>query len=524
MDQIKLKYRRFRLPIIDEKEIRYLFEDDDPDILTSDLPQDQQTQVFRPFEKATDKKGEPGLLQTETGRFFYNLDITTIEKRLSNGYYKRPKDYTADVKKLAKDARTVGDEERQIKAKELFDNVEVDMNQIGFEHPQLVAELENVYKRELEREKEMVERAKQRAREEGRKLDSVMSNVPPQNTMGSSTDASTGPIRLGEPLTNGLVHHPITPSNPSSYSNDITDLSDLDPRDKSNSTSIPSQENADVEMTNSDEMPSIEKDSYSSFGPSAQTRPMDSYTGPPRTVEERKLNPNDLSQRSFMTSMAPGSQPADYTNDASTTSSDKRNTGSSADKDFGTQSQNLSQSQSFKDGPDLSEFHTQTETNSQLPDTASNTQTPQSSGGRPDSDRSDSLSQGQRLSQTEQSFSQTPTSTPILQETSKAALANILNEGPPPGPQHMDPTGLPPVVIDRNYTEACIHHFSVRSSGCSVEQLEQLYSAIMSEVWNSRHEWNRRVLMETVKKRFDEEVRDIEELQGRALASQEEQD
>lgn len=181
MDQIKTKYKKFRTGVIDEALIRYLFEEDDPTIVTTDLPlEERRMDPSRPYEKATDDHGEPGLVHVASGKFFYNMEVVTIEKRLSNGYYKRPKDFAADIKKLAKDAKAIDDPERLIKANELLTNVEVDTDNIGVETPWLVAELENVYARELKREKEMVEKAKQAAAAEGRRIDAIPSNVPRQ--------------------------------------------------------------------------------------------------------------------------------------------------------------------------------------------------------------------------------------------------------------------------------------------------------------------------------------------------------
>ena len=68
-----------------------------------------------------------------------------------------------------------------------------------------------------------------------------------------------------------------------------------------------------------------------------------------------------------MTPLAEGSDIRDYTNYASTTSSDKRNTGSSADKN--TQSTN-----GKPELPDTELFGGPVEGNSQVPDTRANTQ------------------------------------------------------------------------------------------------------------------------------------------------------
>ena len=376
MDQIKLKNKKFRTGVIDEGQIEYLYEEEDPNVVSTDLPSEQRhLDQSRPYEKATDDHGEPGLIHVATGKFFYNLEIVTIEKRLSNGYYKRPRDFAADIKKLAKDAKAIGDQERIIKANELLTNVEVDMESIGVQAPQLVAELENVYARESKREKAMVEKAKELAAAEGRELKTIVSNVPPPNRGASSADQSIGPIVLGQPITNGVVHHPITPSDPSQpstltngYSAGISDLSDLQGHHNSNSTSGPSRGEGDIQFSNSDDIQSNERDTQSSsFGPSAQTRPLDSYTGGPTSLEHRRSIPGSLSQRSVITPMAEGSNLRDYTNYASTTSSEKRNTGSSGDKNTQSTTEKL-------DGPDFSMFGEAVEGNSQLPDTRGNTQ------------------------------------------------------------------------------------------------------------------------------------------------------
>ena len=221
MDQIKLKHKRFRAPIIDEKSIRYLFEEQNPDVVTTDLPLEEQKrqnqQLFRPFELSKDSKGNPGLLEVATDKFYYNLDTVTMEKRLSNGYYKRPKDFLADVKTLAKDARTAGDPERTLKANELVANVEVDMTMVE-QNTALVAECEAVYARELERERQAMAKAAQSGRQggdgkataggggDGDQHNTMMLEsdlmLPPQqdghNTTITTTDQSSGPVMLGE--------------------------------------------------------------------------------------------------------------------------------------------------------------------------------------------------------------------------------------------------------------------------------------------------------------------------------------
>ena len=377
MDQIKLRYKKFRTGVIDENQIRYLYEEEDPNIITTDLPpEERQPDPSRPFEKAKDDHGELGLINQASGKFFYNMEIVTIEKRLSNGYYKRPKDFASDIKKLAKDAKAIDDQDRLIKANELQANVEVDMENIAVQEPWLVHELENVYTRETRREREMMEKAKRIAAIEGRELTIIPSNVPPRDIGASATDQSVGPIVLGQPLMNGLTRHPTAPSNPSQPSTltnglsaGLSDLSNLHGHHQSNGTSVPSRGEGNIHTSISDDAPSTERETQdSSFGPSAQTRPLGSYTGGPASIDQRRSIPGSLSQRSLITPLAEGSNLADYTNYASTTSSDKRNTGSSA-ADKNTQS-----TTGKVEGPDFSAVHDMAEANSQLPDTRVNTQ------------------------------------------------------------------------------------------------------------------------------------------------------
>ena len=156
----------------------------------------------------------------------------------------------------------------------------------------------------------------------------------------SATDQSIGQIVLGQPLMNGLTHHPTTPSNPSQPSTftnglsaGLSDLSNLHGHHQSNDSSVPSRGEGKIHISLSDNASSSERDTQdSSFGPSAQTRPLDFYTEDSASIDQHRSIPEGLSQRSLITPLAEGSKLADYTNITSTTSSDERNTGSSAYK------------------------------------------------------------------------------------------------------------------------------------------------------------------------------------------------
>jgi ATPase family AAA domain-containing protein 2 len=354
MDQIRTKYRKFRTGVIEEHQIRYLYDEADPGTVSSDLHTELLARAsFRPYEIGKDAHGEPGLVESGTGKFFYNLDTVTIEKRLSNGYYKRPRDFLADVKRLAKDARAINDQERLLKANELLTNVEVDIEGIELGQAALAAECERVYQRELVREKEAVAKAEKEAGEDGSmRPPPVFSNVPHGGaSQPSSVNPSTGPITLGEPVNDRrmLLQNimPVTPLRLASSSvttNGAYATADGG-SDLNGSASHQADAEGDTNMTNSDPRPNSHEQSHghstdtqrtqhtssSSFGPSAQPRPPHSYTAPSQQMRQASGMSAPLSQKSNFTPMAAGSQATDYHNSASTTqtTSGKKNSGSS---------------------------------------------------------------------------------------------------------------------------------------------------------------------------------------------------
>ncbi|MCJ1321171.1 hypothetical protein MMC15_006515 [Xylographa vitiligo] len=489
MEQIRLKFKRFRTGVIDESQIRYLYDEEDHNIVVSDLPhEDRQLALFRPFEKGTDDSGEPGLVDQASGKFFYNMEIVTIEKRLSNGYYKRPKDFLVDIKKMTKDAKAIGDADRLLKANELQANVEVDIGMIETDNPALAAECEAVYIRERKREEEKVEKAKQAAAAEGRQPEPILSNVPPRD-LGTSAEDSSGAIMLGQATTNGILH-PITPSRPSlpstltnGLSGNISDLSNLQGHHESNGTSVPSR-GEDLPMTNSDDT-STNRETQSSWGPSAQTRPLSHHTGGPASLQQRLSYPGSLSQRSAITPMAEGSNPNMYSNDASSTSSDKRMTGSSGA--LNTQSTH----QGRLEGPDLSIIPGPPSAHSQLPDTqgmqpSASRMSPELRLISPIGDPSSQGSTQKSNSNSSQSQLASQSSHPPVPPFSKpSGIPFLLNASPPTTPAH------PPLVTEQAAANAFLHELVKETSACSVEQLEQVYSALMSELWRTRGQWNR---------------------------------
>ncbi|KAM3418233.1 hypothetical protein BST61_g4234 [Cercospora zeina] len=201
MEQIKMKYRKFRNGPIEETQIAYLFDDSDPQVLSTDLSHEQRQQqaLFRPFEVAQDAKGVAGLREVATDKFYYNLDIVTIEKRLSNGYYKRPKDFLADVKRLSKDAKESGDQDRLLKANEMLTNVEVDMGTLEQQQPALVAECEAVHEREQARERARLTKLRE-AQRKGENVPTIGAPDAPVGDTSKTTTEDSGGIILGQQI------------------------------------------------------------------------------------------------------------------------------------------------------------------------------------------------------------------------------------------------------------------------------------------------------------------------------------
>lgn len=521
MDQIRQKFKKFRTGVIDESQIRYLYDEEDPATVSTDLPHELRQQArFRPFETGTDDHGSLGLVEVASGKFYYNLDTVTIEKRLSNGYYKRPKDFLADIKKLTKDAKTADDQERLLKANELQANVEVDMGHIEITEPALAVECESVYVREMQREREKMEKAKQAAAAEGRPAATIPSNVPPQDSGTTAETVSSGPIILGQPMMNGQpiqqLVHPLTPSRPSrhstltnGYSGGISDLAEMGGQGPhSNGSSGQSQGDGDVHMVNSDDGPPTERETQnSSFGQSAQYRPPHSYTGVPPLHQRERSALGTLSQKGAITPMISGSQPRDYANDASTTTSDKRTSDRSSGAYVNTQSTNGPQGPGGQEGPDLGMHGGVATCGSQLPNTQGTKQGSTVPGAdlTPSTEFSHSQSSVPNSSQS-QSQSQPGSQPPVPafhapSRPQNASIHSLLNDEAPP-----------PLIVDAAFLGRMLNDMVRHTSGCSVEQLEQVNTSMMDWIWRSRDDWNRTKVAAKVMEIFNEVLEDMREI------------
>lgn len=80
------------------------------------------------------------------------------------------------------------------------------------------------------------------------------------------------------------------------------------------------------------------------------------------------------------------------------------------------------------------------------------------------------------------------------------------------------------LIIDHAYTSYLLETLITDTSGCSVEQLEQIHSALMSEIWRTRDQWDRGKVARRVGGVFREVLDDIRACQGMATGSMEIED
>ncbi|KAJ4343865.1 TAT-binding protein-like protein 7, AAA ATPase [Didymella glomerata] len=501
MDNLKKKHRRFFKPILEPSWWSYLLDEQNPNRITSDLDREQQEAegMTRPWEASTDNKGVGVLLHIESGNKYYNLDLSQIEQRLSNGYYKRPKDFLFDIKTLAKDSKTFQDAERTLKANEMVANVEVDIDSwftgTDAQYGWLTKECDALYERELHRVKKAQEKRK-KAITDGEEVPPEVAPIPPEQSL-TTTENTSGPIVLGEPIPR---FPPVTPTRA--------------PHDQSlsNGTSGEhSQQNGSTVPSRAAEEDSIMPDSQQDVTASTQA---DLHFQTPSRPNTQLTQKSQTSARTFVN---PNMLPHDYYNSASTTTSGNQTSKRSSDNKFGTQSSN---GVSHAGLPDL----VAPAGGSQLPDTQGAPESfyrrfeldpplsPQHSANSSFNSEQHFLSQrsGSPPSQTSQpsQASQMPAPAPPAH---KSNIVDILAE-PQPEPQ---------VILEEASLMQLHSKLVSSSSGCSLEQLEQVNAALMDTIWAHRREYNRNKVISAVADTFNVIIEDIETMQKILQPSQE---
>jgi hypothetical protein len=531
MDQIHRKYRKFRQPVIPINQIAYLFAEQDPNYVRPDLAEGEQ----RPYEIARDREGTEGIRDTVTGKFYYNLETTTIEERLANGYYCRPRDFYADINRLYNDAKNIGDRERALKANELRTNVEVDVTDIEQQLANMGIRFEEIYQRQLSRAKEQAVRAAKKAA-----MQNVVDLVQTDITQENDSD-SQGPVGIAFPTGGASTTRArFQVMSPHGHGHEPSSSSHL-----TNGNSVPSRHNGDdTEMGGMDEETQPHSAPYMPppWGAAAGSRVLGEST-------RATAGTTQISQVSAITTVPPGMSPSAIANDASTTKTSDPSTGNRG-SDWSTQRTNGLQ-------------NSNPEEQSQMPDTQrDNTQQFASQG--PSQSTSDSQwphsqaagvlrgvihphphSQQQQHSPTSsQQAHPGPPSAPARPPaaagagtTSATALSNILNDEPSHNTSSANSSSLresgvsaasttnssqhQQAVVDEVGLGRFLETIADKTSGCTIEQLEQINCELMDEIWKTRHEWNRTKVLTGLRAVFNETIADIEALQGLEASSQE---
>ncbi|KAI8960293.1 AAA-domain-containing protein [Daldinia sp. FL1419] len=490
MDQIKRKYKAFRSPIIPLSQYQYLFDEANPNYVRPDVADAPP----RPYVISHDKEGAPGLLETATGKFYYNLDTVTIETRLAHGYYVNPNVFLKDVKSFEHDAKNLGDKALWLKADELATNVSVDVSDISDKLARIDWDAE--WKREQfrKRESRRIHRARKREALANQNGEKSLQGTLPVDLQKSHTTTAHFQVIGEDAITNG----------DSSLSHDII-----------NGTSIPSRAlDDDATMTDIDSQPPPGGLNLP-MQPPSQWPAMPLHQSLHTSTQATTGGTNQFSQISAVQSLPPGVSPSALINDASTT---KTSDPSNRSSNFSTQAINGT-------------HHDQSSSGEHLVDTQpypGNSQATSSDEQWPHS-QAHGLLRGY-IPQPGSFHGSRVQASPAGGKSSHApSMANILNDAPADEPvqsqsQSHRQSGVSSasqqVELDDGQAYYFLESLTERTSGCTIEQLQQIYREMMVELWRTRGEHNRMKVLNSVTRVFNEAINEIESVQGMLQPSQ----
>jgi SpoVK/Ycf46/Vps4 family AAA+-type ATPase len=146
LDIFKVRYKRFKKPIIDDSYLIHLF--------------DEISDPNSNYQIKDDK-----ILEISTNKLYTNIDLEVIEERLWNGYYSEPRQFLRDLELILKDANVFGERERILKANEMYAHAVVGVEEIEVQFPLLVQQWKEVSVREKQRKLEYMALQKEREKE-----------------------------------------------------------------------------------------------------------------------------------------------------------------------------------------------------------------------------------------------------------------------------------------------------------------------------------------------------------------------
>lgn len=478
MDQINRKYKKFRQPVIPPAQIEYLFAESDPNFVRPDIEADQ----LRPYEIVKDKYDNDVLRDTATGKCYYNLETTTIEERLSNGFYARPKDFLFDIKALAKDAKNIGDKERTLKANELLSNVEVDVASIENQTSQV--DWEGLYRRQIQRAKDATEKERKR-----KAMQSLVDRV--QSDLGGNDSDSQGPVTLGVVVPGSRTTARFQVRSPLSNGHGIS--------------------GRDSHLLSNGVNNTIGEDTQMS-GVDNDTQAL-SDMGPPPKSHDQHMGMTQISQKSVVTTLPPGVSPSAVINEASTTKTSDPSTHRSSEfsqMTNGAHAENRSvDDDSQVDIPDtliIAGHNTSGE------DSWLHSQAQAAAAGGTHNMQVSNISDSPSSARTSLGF----------KAQSVGGMASILNDhiSDEQSARNSGSSTSASQPLTLGEVEGILSNFTEATSGCTIEQLEQINRELMDEIWRTRNEWNRSRVMDQVMAVFNRTMEEIEAIQGIAPASQ----
>ncbi|ESZ97668.1 hypothetical protein SBOR_1950 [Sclerotinia borealis F-4128] len=523
MDQIHKTYKKFRQPVLQQSQYQYLLDEKDPNFVSPDIPQ------FRPFELDVDKNGVQCLRETATGKICYNLDTNTIEERLVNGFYARHKDFFADIRTLAKDAKHFGDKDRELRAKQLVANVEVDLDPM--ERDPKFADCENLYLRQLQRAKEAEEKSRKKTQEDVG-MDLVRSDVfsgEANSRLDSPGTTSLGQAIPGQRPISGvlLLQSPSALSSGHSIALGSQQL-------MTNGSSVPSR------VSGEDIIMSGTTDNASDYSQSSPAFPLQQW--PPNTAMAPSSMSNRAtginSQRSAFQEIPDDTSFSALINNASPTTSGKKTSDATTSKRSsnawsthatnGTRPGALSPIVGHRQDTDLPETQKFSQNQSTQGTNLTNVAEGEKSSGE------EWLhSQAHALARGHLGF---PSQTPSTHNSQERPPVPQFNAPPRPSASktsgdvadnslvEVDSTqsSSPKEFIMTEYFAAdLLRCLTDGSSGCSIEQLEQINRELMDYMWKMRGEWNRNTICVNLTNVFNETISDMEEMQKVLKPSQE---
>lgn len=129
LDIFKIRYKRFKRPIIDDHLLVHLFDE---------IPDPNSDYIIKNNK----------IYEISTNKYYNNMDLEVIEERLWNGYYNEPKEFLNDLELILKDCNTNGDRDRILKANEMYAHAIVGVEEIEVQFPLLIEQWKDLSRRE----------------------------------------------------------------------------------------------------------------------------------------------------------------------------------------------------------------------------------------------------------------------------------------------------------------------------------------------------------------------------------------